>query len=170
MAKVGYTGITAMPPGQADTHKNTVGAQAEGTWDITPLSKIRLGGLHSFEPVSVFLFSTMWKAYVRLDQSITTRFHVALGAEYYHLVYAGDITKTGGELTSGTQRKDNAVDGNLALSYFLSEFVTISLVDRVDIRHSNFEYQQRVGDSVSLNPLPVNYVTNDVFLRLSVRY
>ena len=42
---------------------NTVGAQAEMTWEATPMAKIRLGGLHQFEPVSVFLFSTMWKAY-----------------------------------------------------------------------------------------------------------
>ena len=67
-----------------------------------------------------------------------------------------------------TKRRDNALDGNMALSYFLTEFVTISLIDRVDIRRSNYEYVQKIGLSSSNVPLPINYVTNgNVFLRFS---
>jgi len=174
MAKVGYTGITAKP-GEgssitANLHSNTVGAQVEGTWDPRVTTKLRIGGLRSFEPVSIFMYSTMWKAYARLDQAITTRFNLALGAEYYHLSYANQSTNLALGVVNADDRRDDAVDANVALSWFLSEFVTISLLDRIDVRSSNSQYQQRINGTLSANPLPINYVTNDVFLRFSFRY
>ncbi|MBC7793040.1 MAG: outer membrane beta-barrel protein [Clostridia bacterium] len=187
LAKVGFTGINTNGR-SSDTNitSNTVGAQLEGTWDVTPTSKFRLGGARTIEPTNVFLFSKMWKAYLRYDQLFASRFNMSLGAEYDHLIYGRPVSSVGaingGDgatlTTSRTDdgsdtRKDDVVQASIAFAYYISDFITLSLVNRVDYRMTNFEYSFPTGQPAPNNltsPLPAKYITNDVFLRLGIRY
>ena len=178
LAKVGFTGInTDGSVAATDVTKNTVGAQAEATWNITTINKLRLGGARQIDPVSIFLFATTWKAYARYDHLIASRLNVSLGAEYANLHYGRNVSDlaTGGTTDDGNdQRRDNLVQASIAFAYYVNDFITISIVDRVDYRTSNYQYPQFIGNDNEGNALtrvlPSEYITNDIFLRLGVRY
>lgn len=179
LAKVGFTGINTSGDGPTNITNNTVGAQLEATWDISPHSKWRVGGARTIEPTSVFLFATQWKGYTRFDQLIASRLNISLGAEYNHLSYGRSVSSLNGAgVFAGTnstddgrdERRDHVVQGSIALAYYVSDFITISIVDRVDFRRTNYQYPFSVNDGTTTPALPAEYITNDVFLRLGFRY
>ncbi len=170
LLRVGYTGITADTLSALDPSKNTVGTQLEFTWNATATTKLRLGGVRSLEPIPIFVYATMWKAYTRIDQAIASRLNLSLGAEYYNFSYQRGAQATGGDADDGGDRRhDDAIQASIAIAYYVTEFITISLVDRVDYRHTNYVYDQ-VVQGVLFDDTNAGFITNDLFLRFGFRY
>lgn len=170
LLKVGYTGISTDTAPGLDPSKNTIGTQLEFTWAASPTTKVRVGGVRQLEPIPIFVFATMWKAYTRLDQAIATRLNLSLGFEYYNLSYQRGASATGGSTNSADDtRVDNSIQASIAIAYYLTEFITVSLVDRVDYRDTNYRYDQAVA-GVLFPGQTAGFLTNDLFLRFGFRY
>ncbi len=170
LVKVGYTGITSDTVPDLDPSKNTVGTQVEMTWTATATTKLRLGGMRTLEPIPIFVYATMWKAYTRFDQAIMSRVNVSLGFEYYNFSYQRGAAATGGATDDGSDvREDNSIQTSLAIAYFVNEFITVSLVDRLDFRNTNYVYAQAIAGQV-FPAQNAGFLSNDLFLRFGIRY
>ena len=59
------------------------------------------------------------------------------------------------------RRQDGVLGGDLSIAYNCKRIFSIALVERIEYRHSDY---------ISFSGTGVGYITNNLFLRLEVRY
>lgn len=154
LLKAGY-GDTLIP-GSADNFRSVVG-QLETTWSASQSTKLRAGVLRVAQPAALFKYFAQNKGYARLDQGLGAKLQLGLGVEYSYYAFGQEVIPTPG---NDEPRRDHSLLGNFGLNYALAEWMTISLIDQLDVRASN--YRGGKGN--------VGYTSNSAFVRFALRY
>ncbi len=157
LIKAGY-GATFYASG--DNFQSAVG-QAEIDYQASEIMKARLGVTRTVQPTSLFRYVTILRGYVGYDHLLGGRFLVQATASYSDLRYGDaveDPANPGAAVATGS-RVDGSIQGDLTLSYAVTEWITVALSDRLDVRQSNYS-----------GPSQPDYLYNETFLRLTVRY
>lgn len=153
LLKAGY-GNTFINSPDGDNWQSFVG-QAEFNYLASETTRLRVGALRTVQATSLFKYFALNRAYLGFDQAIGGRMHLGLKLAYnfqrYGIALAGPTNP----------RVDSHVTADITFSYQATEWMTVTLSDKLDWRASN--YTQQTGTKIG-------YTNNDLFLRVGLRY
>ncbi|MBI3178102.1 MAG: outer membrane beta-barrel protein [Deltaproteobacteria bacterium] len=157
LIKGGY-GATFYSSG--DNFQSAVG-QAEVDYQASEIMKARLGVTRTVQPTSLFRYVVILRGYLGYDHLLGGRFLVQATGSYSDLRYGDaveDPNNAGTPVAIG-DRVDSSIQGDLALSYAVTEWITVGISDRLELRRSNYSGLSQP-----------DYLYNETFLRVTVRY
>lgn len=142
-------------------------AQAELRWTITPTSRLGFGVRRDFNPAPLYQYITVNRAYARFDQAIGAKFVLGLAAGYgifqfgeeQPIIVNGqpqDVTDT-----AGTDRLDGHLDVAARLSYYMFDWLSFGISNKLDWRHTN------ANDPSGAN---LSFLANETLLLASLHY
>ncbi len=140
-----------------------VGGEASVGYFISSTSQFRAGIGRTASPQPVFGFSTENKAFVSFDQQIGK----------VQLSIAGNVGRYSygvqqGQADPNQNRADNAINATFALTYPVTDWLTLGLSESFEYRTSNSDEIEFVGSAAP--PFNFGYTFNDLWLTLNFRY
>ncbi len=151
LAKAGYGNTFLSTP---DNFQSAVG-QLEGTYTFSETMKAKAGMVRTVQPVSLFKYFDIWRAYARYDHLLFGKTELSLQLQYDYLLFGQPVAG------APEQRKDGDLLGLFSIEHHFRDWFVVSLIERVDLRKSNY---------VSATNGQVSYVHNDVFLKAGMKY
>ncbi|MEE8410001.1 MAG: outer membrane beta-barrel protein [Myxococcota bacterium] len=151
LLKAGY-GNTFI--GGGDNWQSFVG-QAEFNYRATETSRFRAGLVRTVQSTSLFKYFALNRVYLGFDRALSGRMQLSLKVAYNFLSYG--IALRGPE----GRRLDSHITSDITFSYQATEWMILSVEDKLDWRASN--YTPEVGPKIG-------YTNNDFFLRVGLRY
>ena len=155
--KAGYGNTLLAEPGAHD--KSTVVGLFEVAYAPTETSKLAAGFARSLQPTSMFRYFLTDRPYIKYEQQVADHTQIAVSPEYNIMDFGLPVIAA--LQPAGTpNRRDKDFILNVNLTQALSEWLTVSIIERLNYRVSNFVTSAG----------PAGYFFNDVYLRIDVRY
>ncbi len=160
-ASVGY-GTTILLQKEIDKKADILHAvigKLELKYLIKDKGTIKVGYVRDVGPTSLYRFyaKNMW--YIGYEQSILDK-RLVLDTKVSYSMF-----KFGEELIPNNnysgRRQDGVLGGEFSIAYNCKRIFSIALIDRLEYRHSKY---------ITFAGTGVGYITNNLFLRLEVRY
>ena len=151
LLKAGYGNTFMAGP---DNFNSFVG-QAEFHYAFTETTGFKAGLLRTVQPASLFKYLTLDRFYVGYRQAFSGKIQGDLTLSYDDQRFPNPV--------AGPQhsRDDGDLLADLGLTYQVTEWLNVAVMDRIDWRTSTY-----VGNSNTKDA----YARNDLFLRLGLRY
>jgi hypothetical protein len=137
----------------------TVVGQLEIAYAPMETCKLAAGVQRSLQPTSFFRYFVLDKAYLRYEQQIADHTQVGFSPEYSVMDFGTPVVP-GIQSPGQPNRDDHDLVMNITLTQAFSEWLSVSLMDKLDYRTSNFNTAN--GNA--------GYFFNDVWLRFDLRY
>ncbi|MBI5510916.1 MAG: outer membrane beta-barrel protein [Deltaproteobacteria bacterium] len=153
LLKAGY-GNTFIPG--SDNFNSAVG-QAEVNYAFTETTGFKGGIARTAQPTSVFKYFTLNRAYLTYSQAFSGRIQTGLTLAYDYITFGSAVLGT-----DRSPRTDGNLVGEATFAYQVTDLVTVSLADRVNLLDSTYRADP--------SQIKINYRHNDLFLRVSFRY
>lgn len=170
LAAIGYANpMTLNPAGIAGIDTLTfIGliGQLELQYQPFELTQIAGGILRRVQPVPLYQHVTNNRAYVNLSQGVGRSFLVNLNAGYSVLMFGRDLLDpTAAQLPiAQSTRLDGHLDADLRLAYFLFDWLSFGVSNRLDWRLSNAVVSSGSGD------INLSFLRNETLLLATLYY
>lgn len=157
---VGYGGTFVLSKSKVDADTmHTVVGHLELKYNMRDNSSLAIGYNRDVGPASLYRFYKKNEGYLKYQHLLFNK-HLALGAKggYAYYIYGESVVTNN---FYKDRRKDGVITGELSIGYNCNRIFSISLIDNVEYRHSHY---------ISFNGTSVGYFTNNLFLRMDIRY
>jgi hypothetical protein len=124
----------------------------ELTYRLKETAKLRGGYVRTAEPVALYKYFGLDRAYLRFSQLMWGRTSIEAALEYQHLGFGKAV------VAPNTPRTDHAFAAELTVAHSFKNWLTLALVERFELRRSDY----RSPDDFSSD-----YTHNDLYMRLS---
>jgi hypothetical protein len=173
LASIGYANpLTLNPAGIVGIDTLTfigVITQVELQYQPFELTQIAGGFLRAVQPVPLYQHVTNNRVYVNLSQGIGDDFLVNLNTGYSVLLFGRDLTDGTAQFlpVSQSTRLDGHLDADLRLAYFLFDWLSFGVSNRLDWRLSNAVIRQAAVGGGDVN---LSFLRNETLLLATVFY
>ncbi len=169
LASIGYANPLVIENGGVST-LTVIGAvgQAELQWSPTPVTSLGGGFQRSFTPAPLYQYLVNNRLYASFNQILASRFVIGVNAGYSILQFGTEQPLNSlGVLTNRTlgDRLDGHLDANAQVSYFIFDWLSVGVANRLNWRVTNAADVTVPGVQTNLG-----FIRNETLLLASARY